>query len=326
MTYDGKKKRNEQLSRKEKRLQRHRAALEGLPPDVAVTKAVQMAAAAVHRKELELEKGCKVTRKDRAKLMKEMKAGIDAAACVGLRIKQFDSVPDEMLKTAMTQEQVLIMELVSASDQNASGALVTAQRVSVAAVTAVIAAITQKSSAAPSAVETASECVPAIGDETAKTVEDVRPSVPAVTVEQAVTTLMGRPSSYRPEIGDDLCQWIQSGKSLNRWCKENGIAASTVYKWLRERADFRDSYTRAHGDRADTLVEDMIDIADRAESASDMTTVVALKLMIETRKWIAERMRPDKYGNRLQVEQKGHVTFQLGVPRRSAEVIDVEAK
>jgi hypothetical protein len=87
---------------------------------------------------------------------------------------------------------------------------------------------------------------------------------------------------------------------------------------------FRQNYSRAHEDRADTLVEDMLDIADDLANKSDMVAVMAGKLRIETRKWIAERMRPTKYGAKIEVKQTGRVTFNLGVPRtQDAQVIDI---
>ena len=89
-------------------------------------------------------------------------------------------------------------------------------------------------------------------------------------------------------------------------------------------ADFNSAYARAHADRADTLVDDMLEIADELRSATDLVEVMAAKVRIDTRKWIAERMRPDKYGTKLQVEHKAPVTFNMGIPKRRAnDVIDV---
>nr|WP_292211398.1 terminase small subunit protein [Mesorhizobium sp.] len=87
---------------------------------------------------------------------------------------------------------------------------------------------------------------------------------------------------------------------------------TTVFNWLLnpDRAAFLDQYTRARELQADTHVDEMPDIADDSRNDymtkinGDGTTSEHLnseniqrsRLRIDTRKWVAERMRPKKYG------------------------------
>lgn len=128
-----------------------------------------------------------------------------------------------------------------------------------------------------------------------------------------VKRMRGRPSEYTDEEGDAICAWISQGKSLKSYCRERGRDAQTIYRWLRERGDFHARYARAHDDRADSLADEIQDIADEQVGASDRVAVEAAKLRIETRKWIASKLRPSKWGEKIEVNQKGSVTFNLGI-------------
>jgi hypothetical protein len=129
-----------------------------------------------------------------------------------------------------------------------------------------------------------------------------------------------RPSSYTEEEGQALCKWISNGQSLQSWCRNAGRDAYTVYGWMRERADFARAYAQAHEDRTDTMADDIIEIADDVKDSDSVAAVSAAKLRIETRKWIASKLKPSKYGEKQLVETSGQVTFQLGVPTRTIDI------
>jgi hypothetical protein len=310
--------------RREKKAERRQQRSAAMTP----AQAIEHARAVATKKELELQKGEKTTRKERSALMKAMKAGVDAAASVGQRINAGDAVPVDMLETAKQQEFMLIQELVSSARLNASGALAVAAQVSQDAVNAVMQGITrmeenQKLSAALSPVTTEATLSPLHVGEDRGDEENI-----SVQVAPVAPAAIGRPPEpFNQSIGDDLCAWIQSGNSLNKWLKQNHRDARTVYRWLRESPSFAQNYAHAHADRADTFVEDMIDIGDKAEQAENMVELLAYKLQIETRRWISERMKPEKYGTKVQVEQKGQVVFNMQLPRRGKQhdVIDMQS-
>ena len=127
--------------------------------------------------------------------------------------------------------------------------------------------------------------------------------------------IMGRPSSYTDERADELCTWIAQGNSLRSFCKLHGMEAQTVYRWMRERPDFQQRYARAHEDRADSLADEMCDIADEvAASGGSIEAVQAARLRIDTRKWIAAKLRPGRWGEVQAPKAQTAVTFKIGLP------------
>jgi hypothetical protein len=92
---------------------------------------------------------------------------------------------------------------------------------------------------------------------------------------------------------------------------------ATVFRWLAQNSEFSDQYARAREAQADLYVDEMVAIADmpkigqktkRSSDGKVETTTFDMtdhrRLQIETRKWVAARMRPKKYGDKLDVEQK----------------------
>lgn len=120
-------------------------------------------------------------------------------------------------------------------------------------------------------------------------------------------------TSYTPEIGDKICAEIADGKSVRRVCELEGMPhRTTVFRWLREFPEFQKQYTLATEARADAFVEETIDIADDGSNdwmdANEPDNpgyklngehIQRSKLRIDTRKWNAARMKPKKYGDKV---------------------------
>lgn len=123
----------------------------------------------------------------------------------------------------------------------------------------------------------------------------------------------GRPSVYDSEIVDRLCERIATtSDSLKTICKDEEYPdVATVFRWLRTKEDFRDQYARAKAEQAELLVEEMLEIADETiydDKISDTGSVSAnsewinrSRLRVDTRKWIASKLKPKKYGDKLDI-------------------------
>lgn len=133
----------------------------------------------------------------------------------------------------------------------------------------------------------------------------------------------GRPSEYTEEEALDICVWIAEGRSLRSYCRARGREMHTIYRWLDSRSDFRQRYARAHEDRADSLADEITDIADEVATGT-MEEIQAARLRVDTRKWVAAKMRPIKYGEAPPPVQKSAVVFNIGLPNRTATtVVDI---
>jgi hypothetical protein len=125
---------------------------------------------------------------------------------------------------------------------------------------------------------------------------------------------MGRPSEYTQETADRICSQLAEGISLRTVCKAEDMPdKTTVFKWLRTYPEFLNQYTRAKDESADALVEESLDIADDAsndwmarndpENAGWVVNgehIQRSRLRIETRKWMASKLKPKKYGDKLE--------------------------
>ncbi len=138
---------------------------------------------------------------------------------------------------------------------------------------------------------------------------------------QPINTI-GRPLEYTEEEANDLLAWIQEGKSLNSWLQLNLRKASTVYRWMSRVPSFREKYALALEDRADTLVDQMLDLADALTEGGrspTMEQVKAVDLQISTRKWCAERMRPSKWALLADRQPAQSITFNISTGRRTTD-------
>ena len=101
-------------------------------------------------------------------------------------------------------------------------------------------------------------------------------------------------------------------RSLRSYCRLEGRAVDTVYRWLRERRDFRERYARAHEDRADSLADEITDIADEVASGTS-EEIQAARLRVDARKWVASKLRPTKWGEYQADTVKTNITFNIGI-------------
>jgi hypothetical protein len=127
---------------------------------------------------------------------------------------------------------------------------------------------------------------------------------------------VGAPSTYNDHIASVICIRLAEGESLREIVKTEGMPdRSIVYDWLLRYPEFSDQYTRAREEQADTLADEIISIADESPETNEIRdkegNVIDIKIdsgyvayqkqRIEARKWTAMKLKPKKYGERMQV-------------------------
>jgi hypothetical protein len=123
---------------------------------------------------------------------------------------------------------------------------------------------------------------------------------------------------------DTLCERIANGESLRSICKDKAMPGlSTVFAWLAADAKFQEQYARARETQADVFADELVAIADEApnlvthgegdqvEVALDSAAIAHQRLRIDTRKWVASKLKPKKYGDKLDVEHAGQVIVEV---------------
>lgn len=139
--------------------------------------------------------------------------------------------------------------------------------------------------------------------------------------------MTGRPSSFTQEVADLICERIADGESLRAICTGDDYPdKATVFRWLNENEDFRDQYARAREAQADAVFDDILTIADDGrndwmerhnadgENIGWQVNGEALRrsqLRVDARKWMAGKLKPKKYGDKIDVNHEGSVTVQL---------------
>lgn len=136
----------------------------------------------------------------------------------------------------------------------------------------------------------------------------------------------GRQSTYTPEIADLICDQIADGLPLTEVLRQPGMPPySTVTAWANSSApsavpEFVVKYARARAIQVEVLAEQILEIADdstndyvvRKTDAGEYATIDQeninrSRLRIDSRKWLLSKLRPDKYGDKL--ELSGSVTL-----------------
>lgn len=143
---------------------------------------------------------------------------------------------------------------------------------------------------------------------------------------------MARPSDYTQEVADLICERISQGESLRTICADDGLPnKATVFRWLAAHTEFRDQYARAREAQADALAEEILDIADdgsndtyvdeNGNSRTDHEVVARSRLRVDARKWLASKMAPKRYGDKVAIggaddlpPVAGEVTFRIVRP------------
>ena len=135
---------------------------------------------------------------------------------------------------------------------------------------------------------------------------------------------MGRPSEFSQETADIICERIADGESLRAICSEDEMPnKATIFRWLAANESFSDQYARARETQADSLFDEILTIADTpmegtktktTASGTEITTgdmIEHRRLQVDARKWMAGKLRPKKYGEKITQELTGADGAQL---------------
>ena len=120
----------------------------------------------------------------------------------------------------------------------------------------------------------------------------------------------------RQKVADFVCKEISLGKSLREISRQHeDVSQTKIYNWLNKYEDFRVQYTRAREDQADSIFDEMLVIADdglndtyedsEGNEKVNQDHIQRSRLRIETRKWMAGKLRPKKYGEKVVQEITG---------------------
>lgn len=109
---------------------------------------------------------------------------------------------------------------------------------------------------------------------------------------------MGRPTLYTKALGVTICERIASGESVRNIALDDGMPQkSTIIAWsLNPEHDFYGQYEKARESRVEVMADELVDIADDGGDEG----VQRSRLRIDTRKWVLSKMKPKRYGDKVE--------------------------
>lgn len=139
----------------------------------------------------------------------------------------------------------------------------------------------------------------------------------------------GRPTKYTPELADEICSAIESSeKGLQHLCNENPHwpERANIFIWLRKYPEFQFKYTQAKESQVEVNVDYIQEMANEPhhyidDIGNERVDVSLLRVKIDALKWKAAKLKPKKYGDRIEIEQKTEENERL-----KAELLELKAK
>lgn len=144
----------------------------------------------------------------------------------------------------------------------------------------------------------------------------------------------GRPSKYTKALAIKICARLATGQSMKRVSMDEKMPAlSTLFLWLANHKEFSELYAQAKAESADAMAEEILDISDDGtndwieKELIDKKTgevydtievfnhehVQRSKLRVDTRKFLMAKMKPKKYGEKLDLTSDGEKLATLPI-------------
>lgn len=150
---------------------------------------------------------------------------------------------------------------------------------------------------------------------------------------------VGRPSTYNLEVVTELCRRIAtSERSIAKICREDNDmpSYSSIWNWLNDpdKQEFMDLYARAKEDQVEFMADHMLEIADDSTGDTTVTEngivenrefVNRSRLRVDTRKWLLSKLKPKKYGDKLDVTSDGKAINQSVIVPTTDTAKDVDS-
>lgn len=112
---------------------------------------------------------------------------------------------------------------------------------------------------------------------------------------------MGRPSKFTDAVWQRILDEVASGKSVREVCLDKAMPATrSVWKWMHLDPDLREQFDRAKAEQLEDVMDQLLALCDDLPDNPDPGQVAKRKLQVNTRQWVASKLLPKKYGERVQ--------------------------
>gem|GEM_PF-803847 len=163
---------------------------------------------------------------------------------------------------------------------------------------------------------------------TAKVKKPARKSTPKPKTKAALQ----REWFARAGALDEFMAYVCAGGHLNSFCKLHGFSYTGMLEFIHADSSRSEMYARARQERADLLADEIVEIADEecttvkaskhgsaddgegeTEVVFDAVAVARNKLRVDARKWVASKLKPRVYGDKLEL------SGEIGTPTKLSD-------
>lgn len=134
---------------------------------------------------------------------------------------------------------------------------------------------------------------------------------------------MARKTIKSAALCERILTSIAEGKSLRESCDKENLTPGNWINWINSDKQLLEQYTHAREVRAELLFDEMLDIADEVSSdtiiddngneKANSEWIARSRLRVDTRKWALSKMLPKKYGDKIEVDNKGEVGLTVSI-------------
>lgn len=116
----------------------------------------------------------------------------------------------------------------------------------------------------------------------------------------------GRPPVYSSDVWKSIFDRVGGGSSLTTALKETGLSYTHAYRLMDADPKLAEAYERAKKDRASRMAEEIIELADapipsHLQGVEISAWVNQKRLQVDARKWVAAKLHPKVYGDKIDV-------------------------
>jgi hypothetical protein len=119
---------------------------------------------------------------------------------------------------------------------------------------------------------------------------------------------VGRPTVFTPDAKDLILEYIEAGYSNTAACQMVGVDVSNLYLTISRDPSFRERYDAAKLAAVDALVDEAHEAAREARRSQNGTEVAGAKLFVDTQKWAAARLAPNRWGEKASITVNSQVS------------------
>ena len=128
----------------------------------------------------------------------------------------------------------------------------------------------------------------------------------------------------REQLFETIFELIENGKSLRKALATVKLSSSTFFIWIDENENKSKQYARACEERAEALLDEMLDIVDDTrndyvemdtgedgasehvlDAKPNYELIQRSRLRYDARKWLISKLNPKKYGEKVDVTSGG---------------------